>query len=76
VAQLYSQAQGFLFIASYNLQGYGTGVRTRLQTGVSLAATRVSESGLLYDWQFTTNQFVLAPSPLGITTIWQLVLVI
>jgi hypothetical protein len=26
------------------------------------------ESGLLYDWRFTANQFVLAPSPLRITT--------
>jgi hypothetical protein len=27
-----------------------------------------SESELLYDWRFTANQFVLAPSPLRITT--------
>jgi hypothetical protein len=26
------------------------------------------ESELLYDWQFTANQFVLAPNPLGLTT--------
>jgi hypothetical protein len=26
-----------------------------------------SESELLYDWQFTANQFVLAPSPLRLT---------
>jgi hypothetical protein len=28
----------------------------------------VTESGLLYDWGFTANQFVLAPSPLRPTT--------
>jgi hypothetical protein len=28
----------------------------------------MSESGLLYDWRFTSNQFVLASSPLRITT--------
>jgi hypothetical protein len=27
-----------------------------------------SELELLYDWQFTANQFVLAPSPLRLTT--------
>jgi hypothetical protein len=26
-----------------------------------------SESELLYDWRFTTNQFILAPSPLRLT---------
>jgi hypothetical protein len=30
VAQLYPQALGSLFIASYNSQGYGGGIRTRL----------------------------------------------
>jgi hypothetical protein len=29
----------------------------------------VSQSELLYDWQFTANQFVLATSPLRLTTI-------
>jgi hypothetical protein len=29
VAQLYSQALGSLFIASYDSQGYGRGIRTR-----------------------------------------------
>jgi hypothetical protein len=28
----------------------------------------MSESELLYDWRFTANQFVLAPSPLRFTT--------
>jgi hypothetical protein len=35
VAQLYSQAVSSLFVASYDSQGYGGGIRTRLHTGVS-----------------------------------------
>jgi hypothetical protein len=38
VAQLYPQALGSLFVASYDSQGCGGGVRTRLHTGVGLAA--------------------------------------
>jgi hypothetical protein len=30
LAQLYSQALGSLFVASYDSQGYGGGIRTRL----------------------------------------------
>jgi hypothetical protein len=33
VAQLYPQAMGSLFIASYDSQGYGGGIRPRLHTG-------------------------------------------
>jgi hypothetical protein len=33
VAQLYPQALGSLFVASYNSQVYGGGIRTRLHTG-------------------------------------------
>jgi hypothetical protein len=33
VAQLYPQALGSLFVASYYSQGYGGGIRTRLHTG-------------------------------------------
>jgi hypothetical protein len=33
VAQLYPPALGSLFVASYNSQGYGVGIRTRLHTG-------------------------------------------
>jgi hypothetical protein len=33
VAQLYPQAQGSLFVASYDSQGYGGDIRTRLHTG-------------------------------------------
>jgi hypothetical protein len=32
VAQLYSQALGSLFVASYDSQGYGGGILTRLHT--------------------------------------------
>jgi hypothetical protein len=33
VARLYPQAQGSLFVVSYDLQSYGGGIRTRLHTG-------------------------------------------
>jgi hypothetical protein len=33
VAQLYLQALGSLFVASYDSQGYGGGIRPRLHTG-------------------------------------------
>jgi hypothetical protein len=33
VAQLYPQALGSLFVAFYDLQGYGGGIRTRLHAG-------------------------------------------
>jgi hypothetical protein len=33
VAQLYPPAPGSLFVASYDSQGYGEGIRTRLHTG-------------------------------------------
>jgi hypothetical protein len=61
VAQLYPEALASLFV-TYDPQGYGGGIRTRLHAGSQ------SESKLLYDWRFTANQFVLAPSPLRITT--------
>jgi hypothetical protein len=50
VAQLYSQALGSLFVASYDSQGYDGGIRP--------------ETELLYDRRFTANQFVLATGPL------------
>jgi hypothetical protein len=34
VAQLYPQAPGSLFFASYDSQGYGGGIRPRLRTGL------------------------------------------
>jgi hypothetical protein len=33
VAQFYPQALGFIFVASYDSQGYGGGIRPRLHTG-------------------------------------------
>jgi hypothetical protein len=33
VARLYPQALGSIFVASYNSQGYGGGIRPRLHTG-------------------------------------------
>jgi hypothetical protein len=33
VAQLYPQALGSLFVTSYDSQGYGGGIRTRLHVG-------------------------------------------
>jgi hypothetical protein len=35
LAQLYPQAQGSLFVVSYDAQGYGGGIRLRLHTGVT-----------------------------------------
>jgi hypothetical protein len=35
VAQLYPQVLGSLLVASYDTQGYGGGIRTRLHTGSS-----------------------------------------
>jgi hypothetical protein len=34
VAQLYSQALGSIFVASYDSQGYGGIIRTRLHAGI------------------------------------------
>jgi hypothetical protein len=43
VAQLYPQALGSLFVASYDSQGYGGGIRSRLHTGAN------SLTGLCFD---------------------------
>jgi hypothetical protein len=40
VAQLYPQALGSLFVASYDSQGYGGGIRTRLHTGMFFCVTK------------------------------------
>jgi hypothetical protein len=66
VARLYPQALGSLFVASYDSQGYGGGIRLRLHTGFN--PNSKSKSKLLYDGRFTANQFVLASSPLRPTT--------
>jgi hypothetical protein len=66
VAQLYPQALGSLFVASYHSQGYGGGIRTRFHTEIT--TNLQSESELLLHLVVYPNQFVLAPSPLRITT--------
>jgi hypothetical protein len=66
VARLYTQALGSLFVASYDSQGYGGGIRPRLNMGTEHSESE-SESELLYDWRFTANQFVLVTSPLRLT---------
>jgi hypothetical protein len=35
IAQLYSHTLGSIFVASYDSQGYGGGIRTRLQSGLT-----------------------------------------
>jgi hypothetical protein len=65
VAQLYPQALGYLFVASYDSQGYGGGIRPRLH----MSSTKPeSESELLYDWRFTADQFILGTRSLRHTT--------
>jgi hypothetical protein len=59
VAQLYPQTLGYFFIASYDSQGCGGGIRTCLHMGA--AANRVRDT---LQQQFTTNQLILVPSPL------------
>jgi hypothetical protein len=48
VAQLYSQALGPLFVAFYDSQGYGGGIRTRLHQ-LLLCNTRINK------WPFLSN---------------------
>jgi hypothetical protein len=43
VAQLYLQALGSLFISSYDSQGYGGGIRTRLHMGLSIIFSQLLE---------------------------------
>jgi hypothetical protein len=58
LAQLYPQALGSLFVASYKLQGHGEGTGTRLHAGI-LKTKSKSKSKLLYYWRISANQFVL-----------------
>jgi hypothetical protein len=44
VAQLYPQTLGSLFVASYDSQGYGGGIRTRLRAGRTLTKLSLSPS--------------------------------
>jgi hypothetical protein len=66
VAQEYPQGLGSHFVASHDSQGYGGSIRVRLHEGNNSLSKWKSK--LLYDWRYTANQFVLAPSPLRPTT--------
>jgi hypothetical protein len=59
VAQLHPQALGFLFVASYDLQGYDGSIRTRLHAGIN-QQLRVLE--FLYDWWFICSPRCIAPA--------------
>jgi hypothetical protein len=52
VAHLYPQALGSLFVASYDSQGYGEGIRPRLHTGSQL----LNYSSTLYSPSRTTQK--------------------
>jgi hypothetical protein len=41
MAQLYSQALGSIFVASYDSQGYGGGIRSSLHSGNRLKKVKV-----------------------------------
>jgi hypothetical protein len=43
VARLYPQAQGSLFVASYDSQGYGGGIRPRLGKGSTNTRATIEE---------------------------------
>jgi hypothetical protein len=58
VAQLYSQALGSLFVASYDSQGYSGGIRTRLHAGATAAE---SESYVTTDGQPASLSWNKAP---------------
>jgi hypothetical protein len=53
VTQFYPQALGSLFVASYDSQGYGGGIRTRLHTGLS---EQLYILVALYDINYTLAQ--------------------
>jgi hypothetical protein len=53
----------FPFRRLHDSQGHGGGIWPRHHTGLWI----LRESELLYDWRFTANQVILAPSPLRLT---------
>jgi hypothetical protein len=66
LAQLYPQAWGSIFVASYNLRGYDGGIQSHLHTGNShlvRGRARVTLWLAVY-----CHRFVLAQSPLRLTT--------
>jgi hypothetical protein len=52
VAQLYPQALGFLFVASYDSQGYGGGILTRLHAVYNLRADRTENPVVLLSQKY------------------------
>jgi hypothetical protein len=60
VAQLYPQALGFLFVASYNSQGYGGGIRPLLRRGWNSSESE-SESYVTTDGQSASLSWNKAP---------------
>jgi hypothetical protein len=46
MAQLYPQALGFLFVASYDSQGYCGGIRPRLHTGLEFGVVTAAMKGI------------------------------
>jgi hypothetical protein len=62
---LLSQITDFPFHCLLQLTGLQWRYLTPPSHGITSGSE--SESELLYDWQFTTNYFVLAPSPLRLT---------
>jgi hypothetical protein len=67
MAQLYTRALGSLFIAPYDLQGYGGGIRTHLHMGTDSMKVKVKVKVTLH-WRPTANQFILASRYFRITT--------
>jgi hypothetical protein len=63
-----SQIWDFPFRRLLRLAGSRWRYCTALCTSLSVSSEVKSKSKLLYDWQFTANQFVLAPGPLRPTT--------
>jgi hypothetical protein len=59
MAQLYPQAMGSLFVASYDSQGYGGGIRTRRHTGLLLVS---GQSHVTTDGQSAGQTSCQAPS--------------
>jgi hypothetical protein len=49
VAQIYPRALGFRFVASYDLQGYGEGILTRLHTGLRISTTKSTDTSIILE---------------------------
>jgi hypothetical protein len=54
VAQLHTQVLGSLFVASYDSQGYGGGIRTCLHTGIGFEILTVVLMKSYIFWDITT----------------------